>query len=137
MKCVPLKIPAMRVFLVLLMLTLLPWPFSVAAAVDCCDHIVVTQRPSAQHHQPAQMAADSEMEALATNSLGLDLDGGTCHANCGCNSNCNCAANLATASETMIALTGIDQTEHQVERILPPWHERPYRPQWSAPRTRG
>lgn len=129
MKCPPIKIRCMRAFLVMLMLTLLLLQFSAAAAVECCDHVAVTQGTQVQHHQPVHMSAGSGMEELATNGLGFDLDCGTCHA--------NCAAALTATSATMGDPAGIERAEHLVERFLPPWLERPYRPRWSTPRGSG
>lgn len=119
----------MRLFLVLLMLTLLPLQFSAAAATECCGHVAVSQGLQDQHHQPTHLSPVQGTDDLAANGLGFDLDCGTCHANCA-------AAVTATAS-TMVDPAGIERVEHLVEFILPPWHERPYRPQWSAPKNSG
>lgn len=119
----------MRAFLVMLMFTLLPLQFSAAAAVECCGHVAVTQEAQLQHHQPTFMSAWSCTEDLATDDLGFDLDCGTCHA--------NCAAAVTATTATMVDPAGIELAEHLVERFLPPWPERPYRPRWSTPRGSG
>jgi hypothetical protein len=119
----------MRAFLVMLMLTLLPLQFSAAAAAECCGHVAVAQGSQVQHHQPAHISAGSDREELATNGLGVDLDCGTCHA--------NCAAALPATSANMVDPSGIERVEHLVERFLPPWLERPYRPRWSTPNGSG
>ncbi|QHE89171.1 hypothetical protein [Hydrogenophaga sp. BPS33] len=119
----------MRAFLVILMLTLLPLQFSAAAEAECCGHVAVAQGSQVQHRQPAHMLAGSGSEELATNGLGFDLDCGTCHT--------NCAAALTATSATTAVPVGIERVEHLVELILPPWHKRPYRPKWSAPRGSG
>ena len=127
MKCVPLKILCMRVFLVVLMLALLPLQFSAAAVVECCDHLSVTQGLQTQHHQPAHLSVGPGTDERAGGEF--DLDCGTCHANCA-------AAVTAIAAPTVVS-AGIERVEHLAELILPPWYERPYRPQWLTPYGSG
>jgi hypothetical protein len=119
----------MRLFLVLLMLTLLPLQFSAAAAADCCGHVALAQQPQTQHHQPTHLSVVQGAEGVASAILDFDLECGTCHANC-------TAAVMATA-ETMADPAGVERGEHLAELILPPWHEQPYRPQWFAPQGSG
>ncbi|MBT9465865.1 hypothetical protein [Hydrogenophaga sp.] len=119
----------MRVFLILLMLTLLPLQFSAAAATECCGHGAVAQGLQAQHHQPMHLLPVQETDDLTAKGQGFDLDCRTCHA--------NCAAAVTATAATMADPAGIERVEHLVELILPPWHERPYRPQWSAPKRSG
>jgi hypothetical protein len=119
----------MRVFLLLLMLALLPLQFSAAAVTECCGHVAKAQGPQAQHHQPTHLLPAQGTDNLTANALGFDLDCGTCHA--------NCAAAVAVTAATMADSAGIERVEHLVELILPPWHERPYRPQWFAPKRSG
>lgn len=119
----------MRVFLPLLMLALLPLQFSAAAATECCGHVAVAQGSQAQHHQPMHLLPVQGTDDLTANGLGFDLDCGTCHA--------NCAAAVTATAATMADPAGIERVEHLAELILPPWHKRPYRPQWSAPKHSG
>ncbi|MDO9132112.1 hypothetical protein [Hydrogenophaga sp.] len=119
----------MRVFLILLMFALLPLQFSAAAATECCGHVAVAQGFQVQHHQPTHLLPIQGADDLTANELGFDLDCGTCHA--------NCAAAVMETVATMADPAGIELVAHLVELILPPWHERPYRPQWSAPKHSG
>jgi hypothetical protein len=121
----------MRAFLVMLMFTLLPLQFSAAAAAGC-DHVGLAPAMAA-HHQPTHLLPGQETQERADNATGnaagFDLDGGTCHA--------HCAAALSTTTATTVDAAGIERAEHLAEPILPPWQERPYRPQWSAPTSSG
>ena len=119
----------MRAFLVLLMITLLPLQFSAAAVVACCGHAATMQGPQATHHQPGQWQAVEGVEDAAAGDSTLDLECGTCHA--------NCAAAVSVTTAPAADPAGMERVEHLVERFLPPWHERPYRPQWSAPQGSG
>lgn len=119
----------MRLFLVLLMLTLLPLQFSAAAVTECCGHVGVSQGLQAKHHQPTHLSPARGADDLASNGLGFDLDCGTCHG--------NCAAAVTATAAILADHAGIERVEHIVELFLPPWHERPYRPQWSAPTHSG
>jgi hypothetical protein len=119
----------MRVFLFLLMLALLPLQFSAAVATECCGHVAVAQGPQAQHHQGTHMLPVQDTDDQTANGLGFDFDCGTCHA--------NCAAAVTATAASMADPAGIEQVEHLVDLILPPWHERPYRPKWSAPKSSG
>ena len=119
----------MRFFLILLMLALPPLQFSAAAATECCGHVAVAQGLQAQHHQRMHLLPVQGTDDLTNNGLGFDLDCGTCHA--------NCAAAVTATAATMADPAGIERVEHLVEHILPPWHGRPYRPQWSAPERSG
>jgi NADH:ubiquinone oxidoreductase subunit E len=119
----------MRALLVILMFTLLPLQFSAAAVASCCEHVAATQGAQGGHHQVAHRVAMEETRDSTSSDIGFDLDCGTCHANCA-------AAVMATAA-TMADPSGIERVEHTVEGLLPPSHERPYRPQWSTPNTSG
>jgi hypothetical protein len=120
----------MRAFLVLLMLTFLPLQFSAAAAVEAyCGHVQSTQTTQVTHHQPGHGQAVEGLAEGIAGERGFDLDCGTCHA--------NCAAAVSVTAAPVADPAGMERVEHLVERFLPPWHERPYRPQWSAPRVSG
>jgi hypothetical protein len=113
----------MRTLLVLLMLTLLPLQFSAAAVVACCGHVEAAQ---ATHHRTAHgWGADDAV----TDGSSFDLDCGTCHS--------NCAAALSTTTATQAEPAGIEPAAQLAESLLPPWHARPYRPQWLAPKGSG
>ncbi|WP_291215923.1 hypothetical protein [Hydrogenophaga sp.] len=116
----------MRAFLVLLMLTLLPLQFSAAAVVACCGHVEAVQGPKATHHRTDHGVVDGDS---VTDSGSFDLDCGTCHS--------NCAAALTTTTATQAEPVGIEPAAQLAERLLPPWHARPYRPQWLAPNGSG
>jgi hypothetical protein len=129
MRYPPLKIRRMRAFLILLMLTLLPLQFSAAAAAACCGHVPATQGPQATHHQPGHGQAVEDVEGVVVGDSGIDLDCGTCHA--------NCAAAFTATTASMAISAGAEPVEQLAERRLPPWYEQPYRPQWSAPTGSG
>lgn len=118
----------MRAFLVILMFTLLPLQFS-AAAVVCCEHVAVTQGAQGVLHGSVRGAAMEDGSDSTWSSTGIDLDCGTCHANCA-------AAVLATTA-SMADPAGIERIEPTVEGPFPPLHERPYRPKWSTPHISG
>ena len=119
----------MRLFLALLMLTLLPLQFSAAADADCCGHGAAFEQSPTNHHQPIHQPVISGADDTGPDVLGFDLDCGTCHA--------NCAAAVMATTETVVDPAGIGRGAHLVELVLPPWHEQPYRPQWSAPQGSG
>lgn len=119
----------MRVFLVLLLLTLMPLQFSAASAETRCGHVPGTQRQQAMHHQAGDGQADKGDEVWVAGDSGFDFDCGTCHANC---------AAAVTATIASIAISaGTERAEHLAERRSRLWHEQPYRPQWSAPLGSG
>lgn len=118
----------MRSFLVMLMLTLLPLHFS-AAAAECCDHVGLAPAMAAHHQPPTHLLPGQETPERADKAAGFDLDGGTCHA--------HGAAGVSKTTATMADRAGIERAEHLAEPILPPWQERPYRPQWSGPTSSG
>ena len=116
----------MRAFLLLLLLTLLPLQFSAATVVECYGHVAELQ---AQHRPSADVSAVTGMDELAADGMGFDLDCGICHANC-------VAAVMVTAALT-VDPAGINRVEHFADGLLPPWHKRPYRPQWSTAKGLG
>lgn len=119
----------MRLFLVILMLTLLPLQLSAAAAADCYGHLAVSQESPTHNPQPIHLLVIPGGDDLNSDVLGFDLDCATCHA--------NCAATITTTAETTADPAGIERVELLVELVLPPWQEQPYRPQWSAPQGSG
>ena len=116
----------MRAFLLLLLLTLLPLQFSAATVVECYGHVAELQ---AQPRPSADVSAVTGMDELAADGMGFDLDCGTCHANC-------VAAVMVTAALT-VDPASIERVEHFADGLLPPWHKRPYRPQWSTAKGLG
>jgi hypothetical protein len=119
----------MRFFVVLVMFALLPLQFSAVAAADCCGHVALSKAPPTQHHQPFHLPVAQSEQDLANDTLGFDLDCGTCHA--------NCAAALMATTETTAVRAAVEQGEHLARCILPPWHEQPYRPQWFTSQGSG
>lgn len=129
MKRLPLNICCMRAFHALLMFMLLSLQFSAVAASACCGHVAVEQVPQAQHHQPGYLTVVEGACGSADTSSGIALECGTCHANC-------VVATTSTAA-TSADRASFQWVEHFAEPVLPPWHEQPYRPQWSALKVRG
>lgn len=119
----------MRVFLVMLILSLLPLQFLAAASVACCGHETAPQNPQSMHHQSAQAQPVASAQDTVTVSSGFHLDCGACHA--------NCAAAISAGSVFMIVPAGAVQVELATERMHQRSHEQPYRPQWSTPNGSG
>jgi len=119
----------MRVFLVMLMLTLLPLQFSVAAADICCEHVSAKPEAHVKHHQPSDPPIIDATDALVPGDGGFDLDCGTCHA--------NCAAAMLVPAVLMIARADTVRVEQITAHNMPAWHARPYRPKWSFPMVSG
>ena len=119
----------MRAFLVMLMLTLLPLQFSVAAAGTCCEHVAATPETHANHHQPGHPSVIDAADALVPGDVGFDLDCGTCHA--------NCVATITAMDAPWIEPAGAEQIVPLDPRAMPTWDEQPYRPQWHAPTGSG
>ncbi len=119
----------MRVFLVLLMLTLLPLQFYAAAVAECHGHIALFRGVQAHAQQPTSMMAQPCMVELRDSGAGLDLECGACHS--------NCAAAVTATTAPLADPSGIERVEYLVKFLLPPWHERPYRPKWSALQVLG
>lgn len=122
----------MRIFLLLLLFTLLPLQSPAAGTKACCGHTQVADGLQNKHHQPVHglaiaVAASSDDGAVFSSSF--DLDCGTCHA--------NCAAAVFTNSASFADPSGIEHFEHHEATHVPPWHARPYRPQWPTPIRSG
>lgn len=115
----------MRVFLVLLMLTLLPLPFSAAASVACIDHALTEQSPHTRHHLPAQwQSVDSGPDVVAnTSSHGVECS--TCQG-------LGLAA-MATPHRVQFSPARAVRIEPRTKFMSQPYHEPPYRPNWTAP----
>ena len=113
----------MRIFLILLLFTLLSVQSPAAATVACCGNTQAVERLHNKLHQSAHglaMAVWNEDGAVSGSSF--DLDCGTCHT--------NCVAAVSTIAATFADPAGIERVEHFEETRMPPWHARPYRPQW-------
>lgn len=119
----------MRAFLVMLMLTLLPLQFSVAAADICCEHVAATSEAHVNHHQPGHLSVIDAADALVPGAGSFDLDCGTCHA--------NCSAAMLVPAVLMMARADTVRVEQITAHNMPAWHARPYRPKWSPPMVSG
>lgn len=119
----------MRALLLLLMLTLLPLPFSAAGEIGCCKQGPVVQVQHDRHHQPAHLTTEDGARAQLDGAAAFDLDCGTCHS--------NCAATVTTAVLPEFDRAGVARLEPSSGQRLPTWPERPYRPQWTTPITSG
>ena len=122
----------MRIFLLLLLLTLLPLQSPAAAAMACRDQTQVAEGLHNKHHQAAHglaisMATSNEGSAVSSSSF--ELECGTCHS--------NCAAALFTISASFADPAGIERIEQLEATRVPPLHARPYRPQWPTPIRSG
>jgi hypothetical protein len=119
----------MRALLVMLMLTLLPLQFSVAAAGTCCEHVAATPEAHANHHQPGHPSVIDAADALVPGDVGFDLDCGTCHA--------NCSAAILVPTVPVMARADTVRIERITAHNMPAWPARPYRPKWSFPMDSG
>lgn len=122
----------MRIFLLLLLLTLLPLQTPAAAAMACYGETQVAgdlhnKRHQAAHGLAVSMATLNEGSAVSSSSF--ELECGTCHS--------NCAAALFTISASFADPAGIERIEQLEATRVPPWHARPYRPQWRTPIRSG
>lgn len=114
----------MRVFLVMLMLSMLSLQFSAAAAVDCSGRLVEISGQQGLHPQPADQSVGRGAAQQAASSLGCDLECGTCHA--------NCAATVTATAALLVDRAGTQSIAHLVKLASPVWQALPYRPQWCA-----
>ena len=119
----------MRVFLVMLMLSLLPLQFSAAAADACCSPSAPVRELQASHHLTAHASPVAAKDDVAANTAAFDLDCGMCHA--------NCAAACTGSFTPLFESAGSEQVRHLEERHDTLWHGRPYRPQWPTPNGSG
>ncbi|MFP8833958.1 hypothetical protein ACLIJR_06780 [Hydrogenophaga sp. XSHU_21] len=115
----------MRRILTLLMLVLLSLPFSAGAAADGFGQPAALQASHAPHHPPHHGLASDDIGAQADPASGIDLDCSACHA--------NCAADLSATAWHGFDHDEIGLLEPSARFVFAMWHERPYRPKWSAP----
>ena len=113
------KIPAVRALFLILLLSLLPLPFAMASAQ--AHHVPVV----AQH--VANAGHDSR--CAGHTSTCLELDCSTCHA--------HGAAVLMADGLTPWPALHTAPTRTAERGHAPPWHARPYRPQWPALSAQG
>jgi len=123
------KLRVMFRLLTLLMLMLLSLPFSAGVAANGFGQPVAPQASHAPHHPPHHALAPDVVGAQADATSGIDLDCGTCHA--------NCAAALSATAWHVVDRDDIGLLEPSARVALAVWHERPYRPKWSAPMGSG
>ena len=119
----------MRIFLVLLMLTLLPLPFSAAASVVCSHHGAAQPSPHAIPHLLTQVQPADAAQVVLTVTSGHDFECGTCHS--------HGAGVMATRLEVMANLAGAMQVEHRNALMKQHGNEPPYRPNWPTPDGSG
>lgn len=119
----------MRRLLTLLLLTLLALPFSAVAMADGFGHPVVGQALPPSHHAPHHLLAPEGTGSQAEVASGIDMDCSTCHV--------SCAAALPASALHAIACTGMAFFQFSARQVFSLWHERPYRPKWSAPMGSG
>lgn len=115
--------PAVRALLLMFLLTLLLPQFALTATLP--DGAARTHATSAQHDASARH--DTRCSGHA--STCLELDCGSCHAH-------GAAMPLTAGVPQWLALSAAP-TGAAERRHAPPWHERPYRPQWAALSAQG
>ncbi|PKO65318.1 MAG: hypothetical protein CVU22_20475 [Betaproteobacteria bacterium HGW-Betaproteobacteria-16] len=117
----------MRALLAILIFVMMPLQFS-AAGQGCCAQMASVQAEQMQLSEQPLLLAETDSKELSFHA-GIDLDCGTCHA--------NCAAALIGAVVHSFELTGAERAEHIPERFRLPWAERPLRPKWPTPSRSG
>ena len=115
----------MRVFLVLLMLTLLPLPFSAAASVACIDHALTEQSSHTRHHLPTQLQPVDVAQDVVTTTSRHDVECSTCQG--------PGLGAIATPHRVQFGPAGAVRVEPRTKFMTQPHHEPPYRPNWPAP----
>jgi hypothetical protein len=118
------KIHTMRRLLTLLMLMLLSLPFSAGAVADGVEQPAALEASHAPHHPPHHALALDAIGAEAEAASGVDLDCSTCHA--------NCAAAVSVMAWHGFDRDGMGLLEPSARHPFAIWHERPYRPKWTA-----
>ncbi|MDO9436950.1 DUF2946 family protein [Hydrogenophaga sp.] len=116
----------MRALLLILLLTLWSPLFAMAGTVpDAAAGRVANAQP---HHAPtaAQHATNAghDSRCAGHTSTCLELDCGTCHA--------HGAAMVPSALTPQWPALGTAPASAAEQGHAPPWHARPYRPQWAA-----
>lgn len=115
--------PAVRALFLMFLLALFLPPFAFTATPH--DGAARTHATSAQH----DAGAHHDIRCNGHTATCLQFDCGSCHAH-------GAAMPLSAGAPQWLAL-GTMPTAVATRHHAPPWHERPYRPQWAALSEQG